>query len=281
MQIIPARYLNRGGRNDSLWLPFHLISQYLGLNCYSLVLNKRCMLTVDVAPSSGTEQGKEHYCSFLFYYQHVVFQHTNCPKFKMFSQRFSILLPACWQLCPYVLVKSSACLILTDPRKIRYMHLYSVSSIQYQGVLMAVQNDLLTDHANRYYFWYWWIWALSIFCLTLNLKNSALPGIFKRLLACLWKVKVQMLFQDKQQYSVAQANILNSLSQVLFEIVDILSFGSFENVHVCPKPNKMNTHGRINPPRIAAPFEPAWIFLRVVLDKRWKCFKSWNSRCHP
>ena len=96
-------------------------------------------------------------------------------------------------------------------------------------------------HANRYYFWYWWIWALSIFCLTLNLKNSALPGIFKRLLACLWKVKVQMLFQDKQQYSVAQANILNSLSQVLFEIVDILSFGSFENVHVCPK-NQQNEY---------------------------------------
>ena len=70
----------------------------------------------------------------------------------MFSQCFSIFLPACWQLYPYVLVKSSACLILTDLRKIRYMHLYSMSSIQQHGVLMAVQNDLLTDHANRYYF---------------------------------------------------------------------------------------------------------------------------------
>ena len=91
-----------------------------------------------------------------------------------------------------------------------------------------------------------------------------------------------MLFQDKQQYSVvAQANILNSLSQVLFETVDILSFGSFENVHVCPKTNKMNTHGRINPPRIAAPFEPAGIFFRVVLDKRWKCFKRLKFQVPP
>ena len=168
----------------------------------------------------------------------------------MFSQRFSIFLPAYWQLCPYVLVKSSACLILTDPRKIRYIHLYSMSLIQYHGVLMTVQNDLLTDHAIRkiFLFCYWWIWALSIFWLTLKLKYSALPGIFKRLLTCLWTLQVLMLFQDKQQYSVAQVNILNSLSQVLFEIVDILSFGTFENVHVCPKTNKMNTHGRINPP---------------------------------
>ena len=78
VQIIPARYLNRGGRNYSLWLPFHLISQYLGLNCYSLVLNKRCMLTVDVAPSNGTEQGKEHHCSFLFYYQLSIVQSLKC-----------------------------------------------------------------------------------------------------------------------------------------------------------------------------------------------------------